>query len=213
MNSLRCGVKNLRFLNLKTSLSILTETKPKPIQLQNTKYDLTPKPIYFSPHNIGLEICEKTDGLKIKKDPLTYTPIVNPRSILPLIDTWQKDEIGLPPLQQEEKLAIRLIVIRRKKMKKHQRRKLWKRMRHRWARVRKNRRIKREKIFQNELYALVKQANEFSAEQYVASKLEKANHTPLPRRWKHKLLPEFIIRQLMGLDKKVNYKHTDVYKA
>lgn len=79
--------------------------------------------------------------------------------------------------------------------------------------IRQRRRQVKEKIFQNGLLAMVKEANEFSAEAYVASKLEKANHTPLPTRWKHKRLPEFIIRQLMGIDKKINYKHTDVYKA
>ncbi|XP_026317380.1 uncharacterized protein LOC113228330 isoform X2 [Hyposmocoma kahamanoa] len=135
-------------------------------------------------------------------------------SILPLLDTnWRNNEIGLPAVKQEEKHAVRLIVIRRKKMKKHQRRKLWKRMRHRWARVKQRRRQVKEKIFQNGLLAMVKEANEFSAEAYVASKLEKANHNPLPTRWKHKRLPEFIIRQLMGIDKKINYKHNDVYKA
>ena len=60
---------------------------------------------------------------------------------------------------------------------------------------------------------MVKQANEFSAEEYVKTKIDKANHTPLPTRWRHKRLPEFIIRQLLGIDKKINYKHTDVYKA
>lgn len=60
---------------------------------------------------------------------------------------------------------------------------------------------------------MVKAANEFSAEDYVNGKLDKANSTPLPSHWKHKRLPEFIIRQLMGIDKKINYKHTDNYKA
>lgn len=79
--------------------------------------------------------------------------------------------------------------------------------------IKQHRRQTKEKNFQNSLIAMVKDANEFQAEQYVADKLQKANHTPLPTRWKHKRLPEFIIRQLLGIDKKINYKHTDVYKA
>lgn len=79
--------------------------------------------------------------------------------------------------------------------------------------MKQRRRQIKEKIFQNELLAMVKAANEFSAEQYVSSKIEQANHTPLPARWRHKRLPAFIIRQLLGIDKKINYKHTDVYKA
>lgn len=91
----------------------------------------------FAPRSIGVEITDKRIGDRIKQDPIPYIPIINPRSILPLIDTnWRKDEIGLPAKRNEEIQAARLIVIRRKKMKKHQRRKLWKRMRHRWARVR-----------------------------------------------------------------------------
>ncbi|XP_023938399.1 uncharacterized protein LOC112046130 [Bicyclus anynana] len=213
MNSLQNTVKYLRLVNLKTALTTLKEcnnttTKSKINVISKAKS------LSFTPRSINFEINEQPNGVKRKQDPLTYVPIVNPRSILPLIDSnWRKDEIGLPPIQQEEKQAVRLIVIRRKKMKKHQRRKLWKRMRFRWARVKKNRRIKKEKIFQHELLSMVKQANEFSAEQYVSAKLQKANHTPLPTRWRHKRLPEFIIRQLLGIDKKINYKHTDVYKA
>lgn len=103
-----------------------------------TKLDITSKTknISFSPRSINFEIRDKPTQYRKQQDPLSYIPIVNPRSILPLIDSnWRKDEIELPAIQQEEKQAVRLIVIRRKKMKKHQRRKLWKRMRHRWARV------------------------------------------------------------------------------
>lgn len=94
------------------------------------------KSLTFAPRSISFEINEKPNEVRRKQDPLSYIPIVNPRSILPLIESnWKKDEIGLPAIQQEEKQAVRLIVIRRKKMKKHQRHKLWKRMRYRWARV------------------------------------------------------------------------------
>ncbi|CAH0725140.1 unnamed protein product, partial [Brenthis ino] len=215
-NTLQNTTKYLRLINLKAALNTVKECLPPPkSHLPTTKIDLLSKAkaMSFNPRSINFDISNNQND-KRKQDPLSYIPIVNPRSILPLIDSnWRKDEIGLPAIEQEEKQAVRLIVIRRKKMKKHQRRKLWKRMRHRWARVKKNRRIKKEKIFQNELLSMVKQANEFSAEMYVKGKLDKANHTPLPTRWRHKRLPEFIIRQLMGIDKKINYKHTDVYKA
>ncbi|CAH2049661.1 unnamed protein product, partial [Iphiclides podalirius] len=216
MNSVQQTVKYLRLINIKSALSTLKECKTLPQNVSKHNADTISKykTITFSPRSIGFEIRDEPTVSRIKQDPLSYTPIINPRSILPIIESnWRNDEIGLPPIRQEEKHAARLIVIRRKKMKKHQRNKLWKRMRHRWARVRKRRRQIKEKIFQNELLAMVRAANEFSAEQYVASKIERANHTPLPTRWKHKRLPEFIIRQLLGLDKKINYKHTDVYKA
>ncbi|XP_073959986.1 uncharacterized protein [Choristoneura fumiferana] len=215
MNSLHNSAKYLRFINIKTALNTLKECKPaviKPLQTQNHDVFSNTRAT-FSPREVGIEITEKPFIARIKQDPIPYIPIINPRSILPLVEDWRKDEVGLPSIKQEEIQAARLIVIRRKKMKKHQRRKLWKRMRHRWARVRQRRRQIKEKIFQNELLAMIKEANEFSAEQYVASKIEKANHNPLPTRWRHKRLPEFIIRQLLGIDKKINYHHTDVYKA
>ncbi|KAM3958501.1 uncharacterized protein ACR2FA_007463 [Aphomia sociella] len=216
MNSLQNTVKYLRLINIKTALSTIKECKPTSFPIQKSNILSKVKTVNFAPRSLIVEIAEKdTDTVdKIKQDPIPYVPIINPRSILPLIDTnWRKDEIGLPAIQREEIQAVRLIVIRRKKMKKHQRRKLWKRMRHRWARVRQRRRQIKEKIFQNSLLAMIKEANEFSAEQYVSQKLQKANNTPLPTRWRHKRLPEFIIRQLLGIDKKINYKHTDVYKA
>ncbi|CAG9790730.1 unnamed protein product [Diatraea saccharalis] len=214
MNSFHNSLKYLRSFNIKSAINITKECQPLrfPVERPNVVNKYTP--LTFAPRSITFEITENQKSNKVKQDPIPYIPIINPRSILPLIDSnWRKDEIGLPSLKQEEIQAARLIVIRRKKMKKHQRRKLWKRMRHRWARIKKRRRQVKEKIFQNELLAMVKEANEFSAEQYVTQKLEKANHTPLPTRWRHKKLPEFIIRQLLGIDKKINYKHTDVYKA
>ena len=128
---------DLRFINVKTAISCVKECTPatKP-RLSPTNIDLLSKAktMNFSPRSIIFGINKQQDNRK--KDPLIYIPIVNPRSILPLIDSnLRKDEIGLPAIDQEEKQAVRLIVIRRKKMKKHQRRKLWKRMRHRWARV------------------------------------------------------------------------------
>ncbi|CAB3254027.1 unnamed protein product [Arctia plantaginis] len=220
MNSLHNTIKQFRMLNIKTALKTVSECQTKPINVLRKENDLitSMKMLSLSPRSVGIEISEKsiwqptTTG--IKQDPIPYIPIVNPRSILPLLDKeWTKDEIGLPAIQQEEIRAERLIVIRRKKMKKHQRKKLWKKMRHRWARVKQQRRQTKEKTFQNSLLAMIKTANDFQAEEYVANKLQKANHTPLPTRWRHKRLPEFIIRQLLGIDKKINYKHTDVYKA
>ncbi|RVE46815.1 hypothetical protein evm_008523 [Chilo suppressalis] len=206
--------KYLRTINIKTALNIVQECQPRRLPVEKPAFPTKCKSVTFAPRSITFEITDKRIENKIKQDPIPYVPIINPRSILPLIDTnWRKDEIGLPSQKHEEIQAARLIVIRRKKMKKHQRRKLWKRMRHRWARVKQRRRQVKEKIFQKQLLAMIKEADEFSAEKYVAEKLEKANHVPLPTRWRHKRLPEFIIRQLLGIDKKINYKHTDVYKA
>lgn len=126
-------------MNLKTALNVTNELKPKILESVHKDFNILPnkaKTISFSPRSLNVEINQKPLVGNIREDPVKYIPIINPRSILPLLDTnWRNNEVGLPGVKQEEKQAVRLIVIRRKKMKKHQRRKLWKRMRHRWARV------------------------------------------------------------------------------
>lgn len=62
---------------------------------------------------------------------------------------------------------------------------------------RQRREQKKEKVFQAELSKQIKEAEEFSAEQYVAEKLRLATETPIPRFWKHRRLPQFIIKELL----------------
>jgi hypothetical protein len=98
-----------------------------------------------------------------------------------------------------EKQAARLIVIRRRKMKKHKLKKLRKKMRFEWAKVRQRRELRKEKAFQAELIAQIKEAEKFNAEQYVAERLQEAHKVPLPRTWKGKRLPFFIIKEKLGI--------------
>lgn len=93
------------------------------------------------------------------------------------------------------------MIIRRKKMKKHKRRKLWKRMRFEWAKRRQRREYRKEKAFQAELLAQIAEAEKFSAEDYVADKIKQATDVPLPRYWKGKRLPAFIIKDLLEEEK------------
>uniref|UniRef100_A0A182K909 DUF1713 domain-containing protein n=1 Tax=Anopheles christyi TaxID=43041 RepID=A0A182K909_9DIPT len=104
------------------------------------------------------------------------------------------------PKDENGKQAARLIVIRRRKMRKHKLRKLRKRMKFEWLKVRQRRELKKEKLFQAELLGQIKEAEKFSAEAYVASKLRQATEVPLPRFWKGKRLPEFIIKQKLGME-------------
>ncbi|XP_035910479.1 uncharacterized protein LOC118511468 [Anopheles stephensi] len=127
--------------------------------------------------------------------PGTQGPIGDNLAVIPSLelptDTTGKDENG--------KQAARLIVIRRRKMRKHKLRKLRKRMKFEWLKIRQRRELKKEKLFQAELLGQIREAEKFSAEAYVASKLRKATDEPLPRFWKGKRLPQFIIKQKLGL--------------
>lgn len=95
--------------------------------------------------------------------------------------------------------AAVLIGIRRRKMRKHKLKKLRKKMKFEWAKVRQRRELRKEKAFQAVLIAQIKEAEKFSAEQYVADKLRQANETPIPKYWNGKRLPEFIMKEKMGL--------------
>ncbi|XP_055845960.1 uncharacterized protein LOC129911949 [Episyrphus balteatus] len=137
--------------------------------------------------------------------PLHNVIIENPRdSLLNEIREIIKNEniiqTPAPENTQNEIQAARLIVIRRRKMKKHKLKKLRKKMKFEWAKVRQRREMRKEKAFQAELISQIKTAEKFSAEQYVMSKLQKANETPIPRFWKGRRLPQFIIKQKLGLE-------------
>ncbi|XP_052897583.1 uncharacterized protein LOC128304434 [Anopheles moucheti] len=128
--------------------------------------------------------------------PGLHEPIGDNLAVIPSLelptDTTAKDEHG--------KQAARLIVIRRRKMRKHKLKKLRKRMKFEWLKLRQRRELKKEKLFQAELIGQIREAEKFSAEAYVASKLKQATDVPLPRFWKGKRLPQFIIKQKLGLE-------------
>lgn len=90
--------------------------------------------------------------------------------------------MDLPPLegQNESIEAAVMIEIRRQKMKKHKRKKLLKKMKFVYAKRQLRRRLRKEKVFQAELLAQIKEADKFSAEQYVADKLARLKNVPPP---------------------------------
>ncbi|XP_034113891.1 uncharacterized protein LOC117574264 isoform X2 [Drosophila albomicans] len=133
--------------------------------------------------------------------------IESPRStwLTEINDILNRERVGeiiAPPLDKskpDKMEAARLIVIRRRKMKKHKLKKLRRKMKFEWAKVRQRREMRKEKAFQGKLLAQIKQAESFSAEQHVAETLRQANEVPLPRYWKGRRLPAFIIKQKLGI--------------
>ncbi|XP_052871071.1 uncharacterized protein LOC128276654, partial [Anopheles cruzii] len=80
---------------------------------------------------------------------------------------------GIVQPNDRGKQAARLIVIRRRKMRKHKLKKLRKRMKFEWLKVRQRRELRKEKLFQAELINQIKEAEKFSAEAYVTEKLRR----------------------------------------
>uniref|UniRef100_A0A0A9Z2A9 Geranylgeranylglyceryl phosphate synthase n=1 Tax=Lygus hesperus TaxID=30085 RepID=A0A0A9Z2A9_LYGHE len=101
------------------------------------------------------------------------------------------------PTKVIEQQAARLIVIRRAKMRKHKLKKLRIKMKFAWAKQRQKRELKKEKLFQAELMGKIREAERFDAAAYASAKIEKSNQVLIPKLWKGKRLPEFLIKQLL----------------
>uniref|UniRef100_A0A1B6L6M7 Ribosomal protein mS38 C-terminal domain-containing protein n=1 Tax=Graphocephala atropunctata TaxID=36148 RepID=A0A1B6L6M7_9HEMI len=111
---------------------------------------------------------------------------------IPTVSMEEPSSVNVP-----EKQAARLIVIRKKKMKKHKLRKLRKKMKFEWAKVRQKRELKKEKMFQARLLEQIRLAQSFDPAQFAAEKLAKAKEVELPQVWYGVRYPDFIIKQLL----------------
>lgn len=96
-----------------------------------------------------------------------------------------------------DKQAARLIVIRRSKMNKHKLRKLRKKMKYAWAKIRLRRAIRKEKAYLNEKMELINAARKFDAKEYVAGVIRKAKEEPIPLKWQDPLMPEWFKEEEM----------------
>lgn len=79
-----------------------------------------------------------------------------------------------------EKRAVNMLIIRRKKMKKHKLRKLRKRMYFLWSKRRYRIEKSKEQAFRAELLAQIQEAREFDAEKFVKGVFEKLRNRPRP---------------------------------
>lgn len=97
-------ISDLRFINIKTALQAAKECAPNRLNVVRAEIVPALRTPIFSPRSVGVEIGEKAIIGRIQQEPIKYVPIVNPRSILPLLeDEWHRQEIGLPSLNNEEK--------------------------------------------------------------------------------------------------------------
>ena len=153
--------------------------------------------------------------------PLLKLPTANPKSVIcPTTQTIQVKRFIVEETKKVEepevfkkrvyepsdqplvkKHAIRMIVLRRRKMKKHQLKKLWQRMYLKFRTNREAREKKKEYEFRGRLAGKVSDARKFSAEKYVEDYLNDY-HTPLmPKTYEGKRLPEWLIKELIEQDK------------
>ncbi|XP_043236730.1 formin-like protein 18 isoform X1 [Amphibalanus amphitrite] len=125
--------------------------------------------------------------LALRLPPLA--PSVRPLPPPPLPEPVQPPA---PSGDRGRRQAARLVVIRRRKMRKHKLKKLRKRMRYVWAKVKLRRSIRREKAFQAEQMAMIADARRFDPRQYMDEIIEKSSTLPMATKRHGKRLPYFI---------------------
>lgn len=96
-----------------------------------------------------------------------------------------------------EKQAVRMIIIRHKKMKKHKRRKLRKKMKFVWAKLRHKRNLQKIKRFESAMIAKIKEAQAFDAKEYVQGRLNILNKERIPRVYRGELIPQEMIKKFL----------------
>eukprot|EP00088_Acartia_fossae_P013484 TRINITY_DN17087_c0_g1_i1.p1 TRINITY_DN17087_c0_g1~~TRINITY_DN17087_c0_g1_i1.p1 ORF type:complete len:281 (-),score=28.28 TRINITY_DN17087_c0_g1_i1:56-871(-) len=118
-------------------------------------------------------------------------------------DPLKRSRMEEPVTRRIKKHAIRMVILRRKKMRKHQRGRLWDRMYLKFKAIRMGRRKRKELAFRNMLSEKISTARKFDAEKYVADYLDDF-YTPItPGTYKGKRLPQWLILELMENDKQM----------
>lgn len=159
--------------------------------------------VTFAPRNISIDFNfpRNNNGIKniIEFPILPNLQINDPQNIVTIkSDIIPDKSIELPTMENIiEKRAVRLIVIRRRKMKKHKLRKLRKRMKTFIIRLQQRRHLRKEKAFLAELLAQVKEAESFDAKKYVASRIEELTEVRIPKVWGGTVIPHFLAKQLI----------------
>jgi hypothetical protein len=137
--------------------------------------------------------------------PLSNKIVENPVQISKIIEDVVKIDksIDLPTdsNRNTEKQAARLIVIRKRKMRRHKLRKLRKRMKFVWGRAKQRREWKKERRFLNTLMYKIKEAQKFSAEDYVNNLIKVSVENAIPKTYKGKKLPQWLVKELMDKDR------------
>lgn len=159
--------------------------------------------VTFSPRTISLNFDITKNELPLRK--IIESPLIpNFQIDEPVKNKIEKGDIApnttieAPTMNNViEKKAERMIIIRRKKMKKHKRRKFLKRMKFVLRKKEQKKALKKEKIFNAQLTELQQEAAEFDAKKYVAERLHLLTRERLPNRWLGWRCPESLIKQFM----------------
>jgi len=101
-----------------------------------------------------------------------------------------------------EKKAHRRLRIRKKKMKVHRRKRRWKKYWVLWRKKYASREKKREVEFRQKMIAKVNEAKKFDPQKYVDEYLEDMKYELIPKTYKGRRLPQWLVKELLEKDAK-----------
>ena len=105
-----------------------------------------------------------------------------------------------------EKHAVRMIVIRRRKMRRHKLKKLRKRMKFFWGKIKQKREMKKEKAFHALLLGKIRRAEAWDPKAYVQRHFDELDRVRLPNRYRGVEMPESQIREFLKKDEEKRAK-------
>jgi len=106
-------------------------------------------------------------------------------------------------IEKQARRQSRMLKIRKKKMKVHRRKRLWKRMWATWKKKFFHREKNREIAFRHKLMDKVRAAEKFNPEAYVDDYLEDFKFELTPKTYQRKSKPQWLIKQLLERDEQV----------
>lgn len=195
--------------------------KVNPILLQPEKLrnEFFENHVTFTARSVNLKFDISRNGLPINK--IIECPVIpNFQIDEPVKNKIEKSDIvpnkvvETPGTNVIEKQAARLIVIRRKKMKKHKRRKFLKKMKFVILKRKQKKKLLREREFQAELQEMLAKAEKFDPKEYVAEQLDILTRERLPTKWRGEVVPESMIMQFMKekAEKKAHKQRLNTYR-
>jgi len=162
--------------------------------------------IKFKPGTLNIDFGMPASGNLIRniiETPIKIPPLQEPAKRLPIEynSPVPPKSVDLPMNGRIIDKQANMIRIRHKKIRKHKRRKLRKKMKFIWEKIRFKRTERRERLFHGGLIAKVTEAQAFDAKEYVKEKLNILNEKRLPRTYRGEILPPEQIKQFLDQNK------------
>lgn len=125
----------------------------------------------------------------------------------------QDKEIRDPPGAVIEKLAHRMVVLRKRKHKIHRRKRRWIRKRTYYQSCMLDRQKKKEILYRTRLLEKIREAEKYDPKEFIKEYLENFNKELIPKTYQGKYLPQWLIKQLLQEDKMKAQRAVDLKKS